>query len=93
MTDGKDIGEDAVYKELSIAFVMLQVKAGKIKDVLKEIKKVKEIKEAYSITGPKDIILRIETKQNLEAIAKLVVTKVHEISGVINSETYFAIDI
>ncbi|MBD3229184.1 MAG: Lrp/AsnC family transcriptional regulator [Candidatus Lokiarchaeota archaeon] len=77
----------------SIAFVLLQVKAGKMKDVLKEIKKIKQIKEAYSITGPKDIIMKIETEQNLETIAKLVVTKVHEISGVINSETYFVVNI
>ena len=77
----------------SIAFVLLNVKAGRVKEILKEIEKVPEVIEAYSITGPKDIIMRIESDENLETIAKIVVTKVHEIKGVKNSETYFVINL
>ncbi|MHA1269718.1 MAG: Lrp/AsnC family transcriptional regulator [Candidatus Helarchaeota archaeon] len=76
----------------SIAFVMLNVKAGKVKEVIQEIRKIPEVIEAYSITGPKDIILRIESEENLESLAKIVVTKIHEINSVINSETYFVIN-
>ncbi|MHA1311454.1 MAG: Lrp/AsnC ligand binding domain-containing protein [Candidatus Helarchaeota archaeon] len=77
----------------SIAFVMLNVQAGKIKEILKKIKEIPEVIETYSITGPKDIILRIESDENLEKLAKIVVSEIHEIKGVISSETYFVINL
>jgi len=78
---------------VSIAFVMLNIKAGRVKEVLEEIKKIPEVKEAFAITGPKDIIVRIESDKDLDSIAKLIVLKLHEISGVVKSETYFVINI
>jgi len=75
----------------SIAFVMLNVTAGKVRSILDTLKQFKEVIEAYSITGPKDIIVRIESEENLESIAKIVVTKIHEIPGVLHSETYFVV--
>lgn len=77
----------------SIAFVMLNIKAGKIQEIMKEIKKIPEVKEAYAITGAKDIIIRLESDEDLEKIAKIVVTKIHEIRGVESSETYFVINL
>ncbi len=77
----------------SIAFVMLNVKAGKVKEILEDIKNIPEVVEAYAITGAKDIILRIESEEDLESLAKIVVMKIHEINGVLNSETYFVINL
>ena len=82
-----------LYLMSSIAFVMLNIKAGKIQEIIKEIKKISEVKEVYAITGAKDIIIRLESNEDLEKIAKIVVTKIHEIRGVESSETYFVINL
>ncbi|NVM28067.1 MAG: Lrp/AsnC ligand binding domain-containing protein [Candidatus Helarchaeota archaeon] len=77
---------------MAIAFVTIKVQVGKIKEVLTEIRKIDNVLEAYSITGPYDIIIKIQG-DNLENVAKMIVTKVHEIAGVQDTVTYLVIDL
>lgn len=77
---------------MAIAFVTIKVQVGKIKEVLTEIRKIENVLEAYSITGPYDIIIKIQG-ENLENVAKMIVTKVHEIAGVQDTVTYLVIDL
>jgi len=77
---------------LAIGFVTVKVQVGQVKTVLEKIRKLSNVVEAYSITGPYDIILKIEG-ENLEYIAKLIVTKIHEIQGVQDTITYLVIDL
>ncbi|MHA1265660.1 MAG: Lrp/AsnC family transcriptional regulator [Candidatus Helarchaeota archaeon] len=77
---------------MAIGFVTVKVQVGQVKTVLEKIRKLSNVVEAYSITGPYDIILKIEG-ENLEYIAKLIVTKIHEIQGVQDTITYLVIDL
>jgi DNA-binding Lrp family transcriptional regulator len=70
----------------------VKVQVGHVKEVLKEVRKISNVVEAYSITGPYDIILKIEGDK-LENLAKMVVTKIHETSGVQDTVTYLVIDL
>ena len=77
---------------MAIAFVTVKVKVGHVKEVLKKIRQINNVVEAYSITGPYDIILKIEGDK-LENLAKMVVTKIHETAGVQDTVTYLVIDL
>jgi len=65
---------------------------GRVREILSQIRKIQNVIEAYSITGSYDIIIKIEG-DNLEDVAKMIVTKIHEISGVQDTVTYLVIDL
>jgi DNA-binding Lrp family transcriptional regulator len=77
---------------VAIAFVTIKVQVGTVRQVLAQIKQIENVTEAYSITGPYDIIIKIEG-DNLETVAKMIVTKIHEISGVQDTVTYLVVDL
>ena len=77
---------------MAIGFVTIKVQVGKVRETLDTIRKMENVVEAYSITGPYDIIIKI-TGENLENIAKMIVTKIHEIPGVQDTVTYLAVDL
>ncbi|NVM53868.1 MAG: Lrp/AsnC ligand binding domain-containing protein [Candidatus Helarchaeota archaeon] len=77
---------------MAIAFVTIKVQVGQVREILSKIRTIENVIEAYSITGPYDIILKIEG-DNLENLAKMVVTEIHEISGVQDTVTYLVVDL
>jgi DNA-binding Lrp family transcriptional regulator len=78
---------------MAIAFVTIKAQVGRVKEILDKLQKIEHIVEAYAITGAFDIIIKIEGA-NLEEIAKMVVTKIHnEIPGVQDTVTYLVINL
>jgi DNA-binding Lrp family transcriptional regulator len=78
---------------MAIAFVTIKAQVGRVKEILDKLQKIEHIIEAYAITGAFDIIIKIEGT-NLEEIAKMVVTKIHnEIPGVQDTVTYLVINL
>ncbi|MHA1358085.1 MAG: Lrp/AsnC family transcriptional regulator [Candidatus Helarchaeota archaeon] len=77
---------------MAIGFVTIKVQVGRVREILSQIRKIQNVIEAYSITGSYDIIIKIEG-DNLEDVAKMIVTKIHEISGVQDTVTYLVIDL
>lgn len=63
------------------AFVLIETAVGKTKEVLANLQKIEGIKSADAVTGPYDIIAVVE-QYDLNAVGKLVTTKIHPISGV-----------
>jgi DNA-binding Lrp family transcriptional regulator len=77
---------------VAIGFVTIKVQVGQVRAILSKIRCIQNVVEAYSITGPYDIIIKIEG-ENLENVAKMIVTKIHEIPGVQDTVTYLVIDL
>ena len=77
---------------MAIAFVTIKVQVGQVKAVLSKIRNIENVTEAHSVTGPYDIITKIEG-DNLEYLAKMIVTKIHEIDGVQDTVTYLVVDL
>jgi len=77
---------------LAIAFVTIKGQVGQLKEILANIRRLENVVEAYTVTGPYDIVIKIEG-DNLENVAKMIVTKIHEIPGVQDTVTYLAIDL
>jgi len=63
------------------AFVLIETTVGKTKEVIAALQKIEEIKSVDAVTGPYDIIAVVE-QDDLNAVGKLVTTKIHPINGV-----------
>lgn len=63
------------------AFVLIETTVGKTKEVLAALQKIEGIKSVDAVTGPYDIIVVVE-QGDLDAVGKLVATKIHSIGGV-----------
>jgi DNA-binding Lrp family transcriptional regulator len=67
------------------AVILISVEANKLSEVLNEVKKVSEVKEAFSVAGRADIVAIIEAK-DLNELSKISV-KLNSILGVSTTET------
>jgi len=74
------------------AFVLLTVEVDKVEEVIKSInKKLPEVKEAKGVTGPYDVILRVEAK-DLKELTREIVSSIYKINGVIDTTTAIVIE-
>ncbi|RLF23706.1 MAG: Lrp/AsnC family transcriptional regulator [Thermoprotei archaeon] len=69
-----------------VVFILIQTAPGKANAVVEAIRKIEGVKEAYLVTGPYDIIAKIEVA-DLEELKELVLAKVHTIEGVVRTLT------
>ena len=63
------------------AFVLIETQVGKTKEVMAALQKIESVKSADAVTGPYDIIAVVE-QDDLNAVGKLVTTKIHPIDGI-----------
>lgn len=63
------------------AYILIQTKAGQAAAVAAALRDVPGISEAASVAGPYDVIARAQAR-NVDDLGKLVVSKVHALSGV-----------
>ncbi len=74
------------------AFVFLTVEVDKVEEVIKNIeKKLPSVKEAKGITGPYDVILRVDAN-DLKELTREIVSKIYRINGVIDTTTAIVIE-
>ncbi len=74
------------------AFVFLTVEVDKVEEVIKNIeKKLPSVKEAKGITGPYDVILRVDAN-DLKELTREIVSKIYRINGVIDTITAIVIE-
>ena len=72
------------------AFVLIETAVGKTKEVYGALHKLAVVKSVDTVTGPYDIIITIEGK-DLNAIGKLVTSKIHVVPGIIRTVTCLSI--
>ena len=68
------------------AIVLVQVKAGESSSVAQAIGEVGGVTEAYVVTGPYDVIARMEA-DSLDELGRMVVTSIHAVEGVTRTLT------
>jgi len=74
------------------AFILLTVEVDKVEEVIKNIKKkLPAVKEAKGVTGPYDVILRVDAK-DLKELARDIVSSIYKINGVIDTTTAIVIE-
>jgi len=68
----------------------MNVQAGFVESIVRELEKIEEVKESFPVTGGIDIIVKVEGK-DVETIAKTILAKIHSIEGVSRTETHIAV--
>lgn len=68
------------------AFILIETAMGKNKEVISNVKQLKGIRSAESVTGPYDVIAVIEA-DSLNTIGDIVTSKLHIIDGVSRTVT------
>jgi DNA-binding Lrp family transcriptional regulator len=80
--------EDAMATK---AYILIKVKAGRTKDVLQSLKRLAGIEQAHSCFGRPDIIVFISVADE-RALSDVVITKIHQIEGVEETDTHIVAD-
>ncbi|MCS7131217.1 MAG: Lrp/AsnC ligand binding domain-containing protein [Hadesarchaea archaeon] len=74
---------------MPVAFVLINAEVGKIGEILKELRRIQGVVEAYSVAGPYDIVAKLQADK-FEKVAEGVTQKLHKIGGIKNTVTLFA---
>ncbi len=72
-------------------YVLINVKRGAVKHVLKEISSLNNISEVSIVSGRYDMFAKIEG-ESLPVITDMIVNRIHKIDGVEKTETLIALD-
>jgi DNA-binding Lrp family transcriptional regulator len=68
------------------AYVLIQTEIGKPPQVAAELGRISGVGTADVVTGPYDVIMRVEAV-DVDALGKLVVTKIQAVEGVTRTLT------
>lgn len=71
-------------------YVLIETEAGELENVVRELRKKEGVKEVNAITGPFDVIVKIETEHITEAL-QTIVHEIRKIKGVKSTETLVCI--
>lgn len=74
------------------AFVLIKIRAGNVKDVVRELRKLELVVEAYMTFGPYDAVAIVEA-EDLGAIGSLVASTIQPIEGVEQTLTCLTVDV
>jgi len=73
------------------AYVLINVQAGKAKDVIKKLRSKKFVKEAHLLTGLHDAIAFIEAK-SVKTLADSITETIHKVKGITKTVTCIVVD-
>ncbi len=76
---------------MPIAFVLLNVEPGGEDEVLKELRSVPEVKEAYRVYGVYDTVVKVEAP-TAEKLKELITWKIRRLQKVRSTLTMLAVE-
>ena len=68
------------------AYILIQTDVGKAAEVAAEIAEVKGVTLAEDVTGPYDVIARVEAN-TVDELGKLVIAKIQDVAGITRTLT------
>jgi DNA-binding Lrp family transcriptional regulator len=68
------------------AYVLIQTEVGKPLEVVQEVRRVAGVVDADAVTGPYDVVARLEAA-DLDLLAKLVVERIQGVEGITRTLT------
>jgi len=69
------------------AYILIKVKAGKTKDVLKALRKIPGVEQAHPCFGQPDIFSFVSVADE-KALSDVVISKIHTLDGVEETDTH-----
>jgi DNA-binding Lrp family transcriptional regulator len=74
-----------------VAFVLINAKIDAMEKVLKALENVESVKEAYSVFGVYDVVVKVEA-DSMDKIKDLVTYRIRKLDGVNSSLTMIVIE-
>jgi anthranilate phosphoribosyltransferase len=75
--------------EMLTALILINVEKGEIHNVAEEISQMEEMVEVYSITGPYDLMAKVQVNE-YEAFNEIIPDKLQKIDGIKSTQTLMA---
>ena len=69
-----------------IAYVLMNLATSDLPNTMKQLKSIKEVRDANAVIGPYDCIAELEA-ENMEVLGKIVVDRVLKVEGVAKTLT------
>ncbi len=76
---------------MQIAFVLINSEAGTEKEVLKELKSMNEVKEAYVVYGTYDVIAKVEA-ETMDKLKEVITWRTRRLDNVISTLTMIVME-
>lgn len=76
---------------MPVAFVLINTEIGAMDEVLKALRKIDGLEEAYSVYGVYDIIAKVKSK-SMEQLKEVVTRNIRRISQVRSTQTMMVIE-
>ncbi|HSO12154.1 MAG TPA: Lrp/AsnC ligand binding domain-containing protein [Anaerolineales bacterium] len=74
------------------AYVLIKIRAGEVKDVVRQLRKLENVTEAHMTFGPYDAVALI-TAQDISGLGSLIASSIQPIPGVEQTLTCIAVDV
>ena len=68
------------------AYVLIQTEVGKAVNVAEQARKITGVLSADDVTGPYDVIARVEA-ESVDELGKLVIAKIQDVEGITRTLT------
>ena len=75
-----------------LAFVLIKIRAGDVKDVVTSLKRISTVREAHMTFGPYDAVAVVETP-DVAKLGAVTATEIQPIPGVEQTLTCLAVDV
>jgi DNA-binding Lrp family transcriptional regulator len=76
---------------MPMAFVLINSEAGSEKEILKELKGMAEVKEAYVVYGTYDVIAKVEA-DTMDKLKEIITWKTRRLDNVISTLTMIVME-
>lgn len=74
------------------AYVLIKIRAGEVKDVVRQLKKMDGVLEAHMTFGPYDAVALI-TADDIGSLGTMIATSIQPLPGVDQTLTCIAVDV
>jgi len=82
------IKKDTIMK----AYVLISIRTGEVREVVRQLKKIEQVKEANMTFGPYDAVAIVEAK-DVNDLGGTLATVIQPIPGILETLTCLAVDI
>jgi DNA-binding Lrp family transcriptional regulator len=74
------------------AYVLISIRPGEVRDVVRQLKKIEQVKEANMTFGPYDAVAIVESK-DINDLGRTLATLIQPIPGILETLTCLAVEI
>ena len=74
------------------ALVLIKVEPGKLRDVFKAVRDMRNVTQAYGLTGPDDLIVMLEA-DDAKKVSEVILADLHTVDGVRGTDTRMVVEL